>query len=320
MNWIKELSATEASFIVVFFAIYLFYFLRLFFITKKLKTSANSVAIKFFLRISYFALLIIAGLGPNFGATEMEARNASKEIYFAFDLSNSMNATDVVPSRLDKAKISAVALLDRLPSEKVGIMIFDRDAHLYTPLTFDHEIIKNNIFGLNTSLLRSGGTNFNAILGLLYDKFNQQHPPDDHIKVAVLITDGENFENIDNQWYKLFKTLDIHVYLVALGTNEGGTIPTLNATKKDSDGNEIITKLDLEQIAEIAKKMSTSYYFVNNQKDQMSEIEAQINQLKGRDLDFNQKLVSSNKYVYFLFLAFFLLSIDFLFTVKILKI
>lgn len=137
MNWSREFSQTEIFFLVSFLVIYLIYFLRVFYIARKLKTSATSSTVKFIIRSMYLGLMSLALLGPNFGITELEARSASKDIYLAFDLSNSMNANDVEPSRLDKAKSEMVSLIEQYKSDKIGIMVFNSEAHVYTPLTFD---------------------------------------------------------------------------------------------------------------------------------------------------------------------------------------
>jgi Ca-activated chloride channel homolog len=319
MNWSKEFSSTELFFIIAFFLIYTIYFVRVIIIARKLKTTANSVAIKFLLRTLYMALLILGLLGPNFGITEIEARSTSKEIYLAFDLSTSMNANDVEPSRLDKAKSEFIALIDQYKSDKIGIMIFNGQANLYTPLTYDQEIIKNNITGLKTNLIKTSGTNINALLELAYEKFGNDQKSNNHSKICIVATDGENFEPIDYKWKAVFKKLNVNLYYIGIGTSVGSRIPVINGYKKDKNGNEIISILDIKQLAEISNKTGGNYYLVNNQKNQMSGLIDAINLLKKVNQTTNQQIVTNNKYVYFLLLALFFIFIDFLLSINILK-
>ncbi len=319
MNWTKEFSSNEFFIIAAFMLIYLIYFIKIFVISRKLKTSANFVLVKFILRIVYFALMVIALLGPNFGITEMEARSTGKDIYIGFDLSESMNAQDVEPSRLDKAKNELKNFVDQYKTDKIGLMIFNSEASLFTPLTFDHEIIKSDINSLSTSLLGSGGTDFNSILGLVYEKFNTNKSEETQSKIFVLVTDGENFENLDPQWNKLFKTLKINLFVIGIGTNSGAKIPKFNGFKKDKDGNEVVSILDIKQIAEITKNFEGEYFVINNQTNQIGKLQEQINLEKKSENTGNQQMVTNNKYVYFLLLALLFISIDFLVDINVIK-
>lgn len=319
MNWSKEFSSTEIFFITFFVMIYLYYFYRVFYVSRKLNSSFSSIAIKFFLRSAYLTLMIFALLGPNFGITETEARSSAKDIYLAFDLSESMNATDVEPSRLDRAKSEAIGILNVFPSDKIGLIVFDSDAYIYTPLTYDHNILKNNILGLKTNILKSGGTNYNNLFSLIYDKFNIIDLASEQARVAVVISDGENFETVENNWYKLFKNLKINLLFWGVGSSAGSKIPKLNGFKKDSEGNEVITTLDVKQIDELSKKFNSKYYILNNKSNQLKELTESIMVVQNAGENLSQQMVTYNKYFYFLILALILISIDFLFNVNVLK-
>ncbi len=319
MNWTKDFSSNEFFFIAAFMLIYLIYFIRIFIISRKLKTSTNFGLVKFILRIVYLALMIIALLGPNFGITEMEARSTGKDIYIGFDLSESMNAQDVEPSRLDKAKNELKNFVDQYKADKIGLMIFNSEASLMTPLTFDHEIIKSDINSLTTSTLGSGGTDYNSILGLVYEKFNTNKSDETQSKIFVLVTDGENFENLDPQWEKLFKILKINLFVIGIGTNSGSKIPKFSGFKKDSDGNEVVSILDIKQIAEITKNFEGEYFVINNQSNQIGKLQDQINLVKKSENTGKQQLVTYNKYIHFLLLALLFISIDFLVDINVIK-
>lgn len=319
MNWSREFSQTEFFFLISFALIYIIYFGRLFYISKKLKTSAASSSLKFIIRSTYLGLMSLALLGPNFGITELEARSSGKDIYLAFDLSLSMNANDVEPSRLDKIKSEITNLVDEFGTDKFGIMVFNSEAQVYTPLTFDHANLKNNIATLKTTLLSDGSTNFNAIFDLLIEKFGINSKKESQSKVGIIITDGENFQNIDNQNFKLIKKNNINLFIIGIGSQMGSKIPTLNGYKKDKNGQDVISVLDINQINEIAKQTGGQYFIVNNQRNQVADLIEKLNKVKSSSETINQQTVTYNKYMYFLLIALVFIILDFLLTVNVLK-
>jgi Ca-activated chloride channel homolog len=320
MNWSKDFSTTELTFIILFLAIYSIYWLRLWWISKKLKLSYSSFIIKLVIRSIYFALMIFALMGPNFGISELEARNIGKDIFIGVDLSESMNANDVEPSRLDKVKNELINLVNLFKTDKIGLAVFNTEASLYTPLTYDHDLLKNDILYLRTGLLSKGSTDFNAIFELVFQKFSEMKNYENHSKVFVLITDGESFWNLENQWYNKFKTLGIELFVLGVGTSQGGKIPILNGYKKDKSGHEVVTSLNLVQIADIAKKANGQYFLLNNQNQQISQLQEAIQNVKKSQNTLNQQMVTNNKYVYFLLIALLLVAVDFLLNITILKI
>ncbi|MBL0300753.1 MAG: VWA domain-containing protein [Cytophagaceae bacterium] len=320
MNWSREFSNTEIFYLLSFLAIYLIYFVRIFIISKKLKASANSSFLKFIIRGLYFGALSLALLGPSFGITEIEARSTAKDIYLAFDLSQSMNATDVAPSRLEKAKNEILGLIDRFQSDKIGLIIFNSEAQLVVPLTYDHESLKSNISNLKTTLLSSGSSDLNPVFELVLNKFSASRSPKNHIKNCLIVTDGEFFEPTDAQFINQLKANKINITIFAIGTQIGSKIPVINGFKKDKAGNEVVSVLDIQQIAEISKKTAGKYFVANNQKNELNGMIENILSIKSSEMDINQQTVTYNKYSYFLLVALLLIIIDFLLTVNVLKI
>jgi Ca-activated chloride channel family protein len=231
-----------------------------------------------------------------------------------------MNANDVEPSRLDKVKNELINLVNLFKTDKIGLAVFNTEASLYTPLTYDHDLLKNDILYLRTGLLSKGSTDFNAIFELVFQKFSEMKNYENHSKVFVLITDGESFWNLENQWYNKFKTLGIELFVLGVGTSQGGKIPILNGYKKDKSGQEVVTSLNLVQIADIAKKANGQYFLLNNQNQQISQLQEAIQNVKKSQNTLNQQMVTNNKYVYFLLIALLLVAVDFLLNITILKI
>lgn len=318
MNFSREFTQTEYFFLISFLLIYLIYFFRVFYAARKLKTTAISSIFKFIVRTLYLGLMILALLGPNFGVTEAEARASGKDIFLVFDLSDSMNANDVEPSRLDKAKSEALTLIDRFKADRLGIMVFNSEAYIFAPLTFDQENIKNSIRSLNTSLLKTGSTDLNPALNLLHEKLAENSK--NRGKVAVIITDGEAHYGVSQPELDRLKRNNVHLYFYAVGTPDGGNIPQSGGFKKDKLGERVVTTLDIKSVSGFAKAAGGDYFILNNQQNDLPKLVEKIAQVVSSADDINQQTVTYNKYTFFLLLALVFIGIDFLITLRILKI
>ena len=174
MNWIKPLTIVEYVFIGIFLLVYIVYFIRTYIIAKRLGTTARSVVIKFFIRTAYLGLCIIGLLGPSFGVSEIEAQASGKDVYFAFDVSKSMDAIDIEPTRLEKVKFELIKSLNVLKSDRVGIVVFSSNAYVHIPLTYDKDALQLFIQKLSSDLFTESGTDINAALKLIQAKFKKR--------------------------------------------------------------------------------------------------------------------------------------------------
>lgn len=320
MIWSKTLSTVEYMFIYMFAGIYLIYLARTFWIAYKLQTTARSIIVKFILRSIYFGLLILGLLGPSFGVTEREAQATGKDIYFAIDLSKSMDANDIEPSRLEKFKFELINNLHILKSNRIGIIIFSSDAFVHSPLTFDQEAIKLFIQRLNSNLITESGTNLNSAFEIINRKFINNSTSAKKAKVIALITDGEDFGDLEAQNIQEFKRNQINLMVLGVGTRSGGKIKVNDGFKKDENGNEIITKLDAVFLKKLVTNLNGQYFELGQQRNQVVEILKAINNIENRQIDTRMFTVQNNKYYYFLILALVLLVVDILVTVRTIKI
>lgn len=318
MNFSRSFTQIEYVFLISFLLIYLFYFYRVFSAARKLKTTATSSIFKFLVRSIYLGLMSLAILGPNFGVTETEARASGKDIFLVFDLSESMNANDIEPSRLDKAKSEALSLVDHFKADRLGVMVFNSEAFVLSPLTFDQENIKNTIRSLKTSLLDKGSTDFNPVLSLLNEKLGAGSK--NRGKVGVIITDGESHNKVAQREVDLLKRNSINVFLYGVGTLNGSKIPKMGGYKKDQNGEDVITTLDLDKLNGYSKVFRGDYFLLTNTQNDLPKLVEKITQVTSSSDDINRQTVTYNKYVFFLLLALIFVGIDFLITVKVLKI
>jgi len=322
MEYIKEFGFIEILLILTFFIFYLIYIVRLLRINSRIYVSFKGVITKIIFRSTYFFLMIIALLGPSFGSSKKEIKVIGKDIMIAIDLSESMNANDIQPSRLEKIKFELKKIIDEFNSDRIGIIMFSNEAYIQCPLTYDKNALNLFIETLNTGLLPNSGTDFGPPLDLALDKLLADKIQENNkSKIIILISDGEDFGENTYEIVDKIKKSSIKLFTVGIGTSQGTRIILKNGVfKKDKDGKEIITKLNSTTLKKIANETKGKYFEISNQRNQINGMIYAIKEIKGDVIDSKSIDVTKNKYFYFLFIALMLMSMDFLFNFKIIRI
>lgn len=312
MSWFSSLGAIEIAFILAFIALYLLYIIRVIRLARKLNTSYGRLFYKVFIRSTYFVLFIVALLGPSFGQSSKEIRSVGKDIMVAVDLSESMRANDIAPTRLEKVKFELKNLVDAFSSDRIGIVIFSSEAFVQCPLTYDQNALYLFIETLNTGLVPNRGTDFAPALGLALDKLenNEGSSLDQKSKVLVLISDGEDFGDDTGAIINKIRERDIRLYTLGVGTVRGSKIKTRNGFKKDQSGTDVVTKLNSSSLKNLASKTGGKYFEINETSNDINRLINTISNIEGELRDTRQVDVSANKYYYFLAVALFLLIMD----------
>jgi len=322
MEYIKEFGFIEILLILTFFIFYLIYIVRLLKINSRISVSFKGVITKIIFRSTYFFLMIIALLGPSFGSSKKEIKVIGKDIMIAIDLSESMNANDIKPSRLEKIKFELKKIIDEFNSDRIGIIMFSNEAYIQCPLTYDKNALNLFIETLNTGLLPNSGTDFGPPLDLSLDKLLvDKIQENDKSKIIILISDGEDFGENTYEIVDKIKKSSVKLFTVGIGTAQGTRITLRNGVfKKDKDGKEVITKLNSTSLKKIANETKGKYFEISNQRNQINRMIYEIKKIKGNLIDSRSIDVTKNKYFYFLFIALMLMSMDFLFNFKIIRI
>ena len=322
MEYIKEFGFIEILLILTFIIFYLIYIVRLLRINSSISVSFKGVITKIIFRSTYFFLMIIALLGPSFGNSKKEIKVIGKDIMIAIDLSESMNANDIQPSRLEKIKFELKKIIDEFNSDRIGIIMFSNEAYIQCPLTYDKNALNLFIETLNTGLVPNSGTDFGPPLDLSLDKLlADKIQKNDKSKIIILISDGEDFGENTYEIVDKIKESSIKLFTVGIGTAQGTRITLRNGLfKKDKDGKEVITKLNSTSLKKIANETKGKYFEISNQINQINGMIYEIKEIKGDLIDSKFMDVTKNKYFYFLFVALMLMSMDFLFNFKIIKI
>jgi Ca-activated chloride channel family protein len=320
--WYREFGATELVLAGAFIALYTLYVIRVIHVARSLNTSFASVFIKLFLRTTFFVLLITAILGPSFGGSKKEVKSIGKDIMVCVDLSKSMDAFDIQPTRLEKVKNELKKLVSAFNSDRLGLIIFGSEAFMQCPLTYDQNALNLFIETLNTGLVPVGGTDFGPPLKMALGKLedDEDNVADTKAKVIILISDGEDFGTQTDETVNEIEDRDIKLFTLGVGTEKGGNIYAGTGVKKDRQGNSVVTKLNSRSLRSIADKTGGQYFEINGNRNDVSRLINTIGNIEGELRDARLVDVTANKYFYFLALATALLLLDNVINVKTVRI
>ncbi|MCC5920432.1 MAG: VWA domain-containing protein [Cyclobacteriaceae bacterium] len=321
MNW--QYSPGWAEY-VIFSCIAVFYLIYIIKLGRKRKTlvlSRSSFWRKLLLRFAYLFLLFLVLLGPSFGESRQEVATVGKEIMIVLDLSKSMDAIDVPPSRLGKTKNEMLKLVDAFSGDKLGLTIFSYEAYLQCPLTYDLGAMRLFLENVHTGLVPGGGTDFARALELAADKLDRQEDSQDaNSRIILLVSDGEDWSEETASVVNDITKKGIRIVTLGVGTERGGTIGRGSEAKRDREGNLVITKLDSEGLRKIAKMGDGKYFEINKEINETQKLINYIDSIEGSFQETIEMDVSANKYAYFLYFAIALILIDLFFKVNTLKV
>lgn len=314
MLWYREFGRTELIFLIAFAVFYVLYIIRIVHIARRLNTPFLNVFIKLVWRSLYFMLFIIALLGPSFGGSKKEVKSVGKDIMICVDLSKSMDAFDVQPTRLEKIKFEMKRIVSAFSSDRLGIIIFSSEAFMQCPLTFDQNALNLFIETMNTGLVPNTGTDFGPPLKMALDKLEEDADTgpssQSKSKIIVLISDGEDFGEDTKDVAQEIENKDIKLFTLGVGTSQGGNIYAGNGLKKDRQGRPVLTKLDPQSLRSLATRTDGQYFEINESRNDVSKLISTINNIEGELRDTRFVDVTANKYFFFLLAAAILLILD----------
>ena len=302
---------------ILFGLLYFIYLFRFYLINKRLEVKKHRLFFKILLRVTYFVLFLIALAGPSVGTALKEIKEEGKDIFIAIDLSQSMNATDIGPSRLQRVKFELKNLVKNFAGDRIGLIIFSSEAFVQCPLTFDQNVLQLHLDGLNTNLVPNQGTDLSAPLNMALDKFNLENSPDINSKSVILISDGEDFaDNFREQTNRLSEQ-GIKVFSLGVGTSQGSTIPKGNSKMVDPKTNQpAISKLESNNLKLIASQTDGQYFELSDELQEIPDLIAAIERQEGTVTGTRMIEASANKYFYFLLIGLGLALLDLMLPLK----
>jgi Ca-activated chloride channel homolog len=277
---------------------------------------------KWALRVFVLAFLLLALARPQVGQSQEAIRSEGFEIFLAVDVSNSMMAEDLRPSRLEKAKIDLNRLVDNLSGHKIGVIAFAGSAVVISPLTQDLSAVKMYIDSLDSQTVSTQGTNFEAAIMAAEEAFERGGAGEGATvtRVIILASDGEDQEPGALQKVgELFKK-GIRVFAIAYGTEKGAPIPErdrmnfLKGYKKDRSGQTILTTVKGEALKAMAEKSQGFFTFATLDSSFIQELVKHLDTLEKKEFESEFQVQYDEKFQIFLFLAFLLGLIELLLT------
>ncbi len=231
------------------------------------------------------ACSVVALTRPQWGRIDEPVFDQSREILIAVDLSRSMLATDIKPSRLERSKLLIRSLLEKLDGERIGLVVFSGTAFLQSPLSADYEILREFLPALGPDYLPEGGTNYQALIETSLAAFGSGTAAD---RFLIVLSDGEA---TDDNWKSLVSDLkkkDIRVISLGVGTETGSMIPDgAGSFVKDDRGAVVLSRLDNSTLRELAQATGGTYRDASSWLDLAEVLQSTVE--AGRKGEFMEK-------------------------------
>lgn len=277
-------------------------------------TSSRRYGIKIISFCVALFFIVIALMDPLFGERDIQVKREGIDMVFLLDLSSSMDAQDVPPSRLEKASKLISETLGQLGGDRAALVAFAANAYTISPLTNDYAAIESYLQNVNTELISSQGTNY---LNAINEAIKSFKGNSNSSKLIVLISDGEDNEDTLNQAIKIAKDNGVNIVSVGVGTEKGGPIPVYyngytEDFKKDETGATVITKLEDKNLRKLAKDTGGEYIKLDNTQDALSAISMYKSRLNKNEIANSKTRDMNHVFQWFLGIAVCLLFVELL--------
>ena len=273
---------------------------------------------KFLLFSAAYFFFIIGLANPQIGSKLEEVKREGIDLMIAIDLSNSMLAEDLTPNRLEKSKRALSKLIDRLHSDRIGIVVFGGEAYTQLPLTTDYAAAKLFLSTISTDIIPTQGTNIGAAIERCRSGFDEQSKAG---KAIVIITDGENHEDDAVKAATDAAEEEISVHTVGMGSTSGVPIPVYRGGqkigyRKDKEGNSIVTMLNESMLQELAVVGGGLYVRATNSDAGLDLILDELESLETAEYGSKVFTDYEDRFQYFVGFGLLLLIVEFLISDK----
>jgi Ca-activated chloride channel family protein len=262
-------------------------------------------------------LLALAGLifglvNPKIGTKMETVKREGIDIVFAMDVSKSMLAEDVVPSRLEKSKQIVSQIINQLGNDRIGIVAYAGSAFPVLPITTDYSVAKMFLQSMNTEMVSSQGTSLDQAIKLSSTYFDDKSKTS---KLLILISDGEDHSEGAQAAAEEANKQGMRIITIGLGTEKGGTIPlkkngVVQSYQRDNNDEVVVTKLNRTSLETIAKATKGGYINGNNTKDVLAYVKSSLDNIQKTEFESTQIADFQSQFQWFLGFAFVLLFLD----------
>jgi Ca-activated chloride channel family protein len=265
------------------------------------------------LLVCFFLFGILALARPQWGVKLEEVRRQGVDIILALDTSYSMNAEDVAPTRLEKAKQAIRTLVSKLRGDRIGLVSFAGTALVQCPLTLDYGAVNLFLNISNTELIPEPGTSIASAIETATGAFIARETK---YKVLIILTDGEDLEGDVDPAVEKARDGGVIIYTVGVGTPEGRPIPERDADgnivgyRKDSEDKVVISRLDERSLARIADETGGRYFRATTSESELDELYDEVAGMEKKELESRLYQNFEDQYQYPLGLAVFFLALN----------
>lgn len=274
--------------------------------------SRKKIFLKFGL-ILLTIILIIGGIANPQVGTKMETvKQVGIDIFILLDVSKSMAAEDIQPSRLEKAKFEISKLIQNLRGDRIGLIIFSGDAYIQFPLTSDYSAANLFLNSVDFNSVPQPGTAIESAIRLAAKSFQENVKTK---KAIVLITDGEDHEGDIMSAVDEAKEKEIRIFCIGVGSKNGAPIPIKDKNnivgyKKDEYGNVIISKLDENILRQIASEANGKFYRSTNSEDELEKVFYDLAKIEKNQFGETKVADYEDRFYYLLVPAIMLILIE----------
>ena len=240
--------------------------------------------VKFWLLEATLALLCVILARPQMGTRISHEKRTGIETIIAMDISNSMRAQDVEPSRLDRAKMMVENLVDNFTNDKIGLIVFAGDAFVQLPITSDYVSAKMFLSSIDPSMMLNQGTDIAAAVEMASHSFTQQ---ENIGKAIIVITDGEDHEGGAVEAAKAARERGMRVYVLGVGSTKGSPVPIPGTGDymRDNNGNTVMSALNEQMCREVAQAGGGAYIHVENNSNAQRQLDEELDKLEKKETD-----------------------------------
>ena len=239
-------------------------------------------SVKFWILQGALALLIVMLARPQMGTKINHEKRVGIETIIAMDISNSMRAEDIVPSRLDRSKMMVENLVDHFTNDKIGLIVFAGDAFVQLPITSDYVSAKMFLSSIDPSMMASQGTDIARAIEMASHSFTQEEGIG---KAIVVITDGEDHEGGAVEAAEAAKKNGMRVYVLGVGSTQGAPIPVPGTGNymQDNTGNTVMSALNEDMCKQVAQAGGGAYIPVENNSAAKEQLDNELDKLAKKE-------------------------------------
>ncbi|SNR53771.1 VWA domain-containing protein [Flavobacterium sp. ov086] len=257
------------------------------------------------------ACLIIGLVNPKIGTKMETVKREGIDIVFAVDVSKSMLAEDVAPSRLEKSKQLVSQIINNLGSDRIGIVAYAGSAFPVLPITSDYSVAKMFLQSMTPDMVSSQGTSLDEAIRLSSTYFDEKSKTS---KLLILISDGEDHSEGASAAAEEANKMGMKIITIGVGTEKGGTIPlkengVVKSYQQDQNGQTVITKLNQEALKAISKS-TKGYVYGGNTKEVLEYVKNALNNIQKTEFEATQMADFQSQFQWFIGFAFLLLFVD----------